>query len=69
MVPCLAIGITGILVTSIGRLLLALPHGGEIPASVPVAMVIVIAIMVVCSIAAAISSRMGPQRSRTAPPH
>ena len=69
MVPCFAIGLTGLFVTSIGRLLLAVTAGegrSDIPASVPVGLGLTIAIMAGCAIAAAISSRMGPQRP---PPH
>ena len=67
MVPCLAIGLTGLFVTTIGRLLLAVTAGegrAEIPASVPVGLGLTVLIMVGCAIAAAISSRMGPQRPR-----
>jgi uncharacterized membrane protein YfcA len=70
MVPCLAIGLTGLFVTTIGRLLLAVTHDEghiEVPTSVPVGLALTVAIMVGCSIAAAISARMGPQRRRT--PH
>ena len=65
MVPCFAIGLTGLFVTSIGRLLLAVTAGEghvEVPASVPVGLALTILIMVGCAIAAAVSSRMGPQR-------
>jgi len=66
MVPCFAIGLTGLFVTSIGRLLLAVTEGverTEIPASVPVALGLTIAIMVGCSIAAAVWSRPGSSSS------
>ena len=68
MVPCFAIGLTGLLVTSIGRLLLAVTHGEghpEVPSSVWVGLVLTIAIMGGCALAAALSSRMGPQRPPT----
>ena len=68
MVPCLAIGLTGLFVTTIGRLLLAVTAGEgrvDIPNSVPVGLLLTVLIMVGCGIAAAVSSRMGPQRSRT----
>ena len=67
MVPCFAIGLTGLFVTSIGRLLLAVTAGeghAEVPTSVPVGLALTVAIMAGCAIAAAISSRMGPQRPR-----
>jgi hypothetical protein len=68
MVPCFAIGMTGLFVTTIGRLLLAVTAGSErveIPNSVPVGVLLTVVIMVGCAIAAAISSRMGPQRPRS----
>ena len=67
MVPCLAIGLTGLFVTSIGRLLLAVTAGQghvEVPSSVPVGLALTVLIMASCAVAAAISSRMGPQRPR-----
>jgi uncharacterized membrane protein YfcA len=68
MVPCFAIGLTGLFVTTFGRLLLAVTAGEghvEVPTSVPVGVALTVAIMVGCAIAAAISSRMGPQRPRS----
>ena len=68
MVPCFAIGLTGLFVTSIGRLLLAVTAGvehSEVPPSVPVALGLTIAIVVGCSVAAAIWSRPGSQSSGT----
>ena len=68
MVPCFAIGLTGLLVTTFGRLLLAVTAGEghvEVPTSVWVGLALTVAIMAGCSFAAAISSRLGPQRSRT----
>ncbi len=67
MVPCFAIGLTGLLVTSIGRLLLAVTHAEghvEVPTSVPVGLGLTIAIMAGCALAAALSSRLGPQPPR-----
>ena len=52
-VPCLAIGLTGLLVTTIGRMLLAVSTA----AATITALVLTILIMVVCSIAAAIADR------------
>lgn len=55
MVPCFAIGFTGLLVTSIGRTLLAMPHevriAGELGVTPIVALGLTVGIMVVCSIA------------------
>ena len=68
MVPCFAIGLTGLFVTSIGRLLLAVTAGEgrvEVPTSVPVGLTLTILIMAGCAIAAALSSRMGQQPPRT----
>jgi hypothetical protein len=68
MVPCFAIGLTGLLVTSIGRLLLAVTAAEghvEVPTSVPVALGLTVAIMAGCAIAAVVSDRMGPQRPPT----
>ena len=68
MVPCFAIGLTGLFVTSIGRLLLAVTAGEgrvDIPSSVPVGLALTVLIMAGCAIAAAISARMGPQRPRS----
>lgn len=53
MVPCFAIGITGLLVTSVGRTLLATPTTrvmGELGLTPIVALVMTIGIMVVCSV-------------------
>jgi hypothetical protein len=64
----MAIGLTGLFVTSFGRLLLAVTHEEghiEVPTSVPVGLALTVAIMVGCTVAAAISARMGPQPPRT----
>ena len=53
MVPCFAIGLTGLLLTSIGRALLATPTVkvmGELGLTPIVALVITIGIMVVCTV-------------------
>jgi hypothetical protein len=53
MVPCFAIGLTGLLVTSIGRVLLATPTDrvlGELGLTPIVALGITILIMVVCGV-------------------
>ena len=52
-VPCLAIGLTGLLVTTIGRILLSVSTA----AATITALVLTILIMVGCSIAAAIADR------------
>jgi hypothetical protein len=52
-VPCIAIGLTGLLVTTIGRTLLAVSTA----AATITALVLTILIMVGCSIAAAIADR------------
>lgn len=62
MVPCFAIGLAGLLVTSIGRLLLAVGT----PTATYVALFLTIAIMVGCAIAAAISSRYPERPARGA---
>lgn len=59
MVPCLAIGLTGLLVTSVGRLLLAI----SVEAATLTALGLTIAIMVVCSIAATIVDRRHAARA------
>ena len=59
MVPCFAIGITGLLVTSIGRFLLALTAEGAVIA----ATVMTVGIMVVCAVIAAITERRRPTRA------
>ena len=52
-VPCLAIGLTGLVVTTIGRTLLAVSTA----AATITALVLTILIMVVCTIAASIADR------------
>ena len=67
MVPCFAIGLTGLFVTTIGRLLLAVTAGQghvAVPNSVPVGLVLTVLIMAGCAIAAAIPSRRGRQSPR-----
>jgi len=56
MVPCFAIGITGLLVTTIGRTLLAMSMASATAATVT-ALVLTILIMVVCSVAASAADR------------
>lgn len=58
MVPCFALGITGLIVSSIGRLLLAV--GVEV--AVPLAAGLTVAIMVIGGIAASLTSRMSAKR-------
>lgn len=53
LVPILAIGLTGLMVTTIGRLLLAVGHD----AATPLALVLTILIMVGCTAVAARSPR------------
>jgi hypothetical protein len=65
MVPCFAIGLTGVMVTSFGRLLLAVTAGEghvEVPASVPVGLALTIAIMAGGAIAALVVSKMDSRR-------
>lgn len=64
MVPLFAIGLTGIFVTTIGRLLLAVTAAEghvEVPTSVPVGLVLTVGIMGACALAAAISNRYPPR--------
>ncbi len=63
MVPCFALGITGLIVTSIGRLLLAV----GVQVSVPLAAGLTVAIIVLGALAAAFTSRMATNRGGT--PH
>ena len=62
MVPCFALGITGLIVTSIGRLLLAV--GVEV--AVPLAAGLTVAIMLIGALASALTSRMTTNHSGTA---
>ncbi len=61
MVPCFALGITGLIVTSIGRLLLAV----GVQVAVPLAAGLTVAIMVLGALAAAFASRMATNRGGT----
>jgi predicted anti-sigma-YlaC factor YlaD len=56
MVPCFAIGLTGLLVTTIGRTLLAMAVASTAAATIT-AMVLTILIMIGASIAASIADR------------
>ena len=76
MVPCFAIGITGLLVTSIGRALLATPAVklvGELGATPIVALVFTIGIMLVCTVLDATLPRrrraVGPTTTSTTTHH
>ncbi|TAK23349.1 MAG: hypothetical protein EPO26_08900 [Chloroflexota bacterium] len=51
LVPCVAVGLTGLLVTTIGRFLLAM---GDLAATIA-ALIVTIAIMVGCGIASAVA--------------
>lgn len=56
MVPCFAIGLTGLLVTTVGRILLAMSMSSATAATIT-ALIFTILIMVGCSIAAAAADR------------
>ena len=57
MVPCIAIGLTGLLVTTIGRTLLAMTDMVSVTAATITALFLTILIMVGCTIAARITDR------------
>ena len=63
MVPCLAIGLTGLLVTTIGRTLLAATNIASVTAATITALVLTILIMVACAIAAGITDRSHAART------
>ena len=65
MVPCFAIGFTGLLVTSIGRTLLFAGHG----TATVVALVITVLIMLDCSIATFVIPRRRAIRPTTTVHH
>lgn len=65
MVPCFAIGFTGLLVTSIGRTLLFVGHG----TATVVALVITVLIMLVGTVATFVIPRRRVIRSTTSAPH
>ena len=65
LVPCFAIGLTGLLVTTTGRGLLAVGHD----AATPVAMVITILIMIGCTIATYVIPRRRVSRPPTSAHH
>jgi hypothetical protein len=69
MVPCLAIGLTGLLVTTIGRTLLAMMSVGSATAATITALLLTILIMVGCSIAASIADRNFAARATETPRH
>ena len=62
-VPCIAIGLTGLLVTTIGRTLLAMTSIGTATASTITALLLTILIMVGCTIAASVADRSHAARA------
>ena len=63
MVPCVALGLTGLLVTTIGRTLLAMMSIGTATAATITALILTILIMVACTIAASIADRSHAARA------